>query len=96
MVEQRNPWPLCCLETFSLRSPSPDVETAPDEKVLEPVQEQECESIPEPVQQVGHESQPAVRIRPQRTRKRPEYLEDYAKSKTFMDCLVMIELLCTI
>ena len=48
----------------------PDVETA-SEKVLEPVTEPEYESIPEPVQQVVHETQPAVRVRPQRTTRRP-------------------------
>ena len=44
----------------------PDVETGP-EKVLEPVPKQEYEHIPKPVQQVVHETQPAVRVRPQRT-----------------------------
>ena len=54
------------------------VEIAP-EKVPEPVPEPECEPIPEPVQQVVHETQPAVRVRPQRTRRRPGYLQDYVE-----------------
>ena len=50
----------------------PDVETAP-EKVLEPVPEPECQLIPEHVQQVVHETQPAVRVRPKRTSRRPVF-----------------------
>ena len=47
----------------------PDLETAP-EKVRTCTQTRIQTHVPEPVQQVVHETQPAVRVRPQRTRRR--------------------------